>query len=122
VEGGLAKNVISLPTLSAPAIDLSGTSFSNEAFISLFESDPDPGVLRNVNVSRTKIELGMIGLKRKNVETKVKVITMNQLPNILDSMLEWIASGSKGLQSIDISGAGCVSDFAINSLLKGCRR
>ena len=103
-------------------IDFSGTSYSNEAFIRLFESDPAPGILRNINVSRTNIELGMIGLKRRHVETQVKVITMQQLPHILDSMLEWIASGCRGLQSIDLSKAGSISDYAISSLLKCCRR
>jgi hypothetical protein len=121
-EPGRKNFFISLLELSTVVIDFSGTRYSNEAFINLFESDPAPGILRNINVSRTKIELGMIGLKRSHAETKVKVITMQQLPNVLDSMLEWITSGCRGLQSIDLTDAGCVSDYAIGSLLECCQR
>jgi len=104
-------------------IDLSGcTGFSNEAFISLFESDPSPGVIRNIDLSNTNIELGMIGLKKHHLGSSFKVIKMRNFPRVLDSMLEWVAIGCHDLQFIDLSGARDISDYGVGCLLQSCQR
>jgi hypothetical protein len=103
-------------------VDFSGcTGFSNEVLIKLLESDPSPGVIRNIDFSDTNIELGCIGLsKNRHIGNNCKVIKMRNLPRVLDSMMQWIAAGCNDLQFIDLSGCQ-LSDYCVGYLLN-CRK
>lgn len=45
---------------------------------------------------------------------------MRNLPMVLDSMMQWVASGCRDLQFIDLSGSG-IGDGGVHYLLRGCR-
>ena len=105
-----------------PLKDLNGcTGFSNEVLINLLESDPSPGVIRNIDLSNTNIELGMVGFsKHRLAGNNCKIIKMKNLPRVLDSMMQWIAAGCNDLQVIDLSGCQ-ISDYCIGYLFL-CRK
>ena len=104
--------------------DIAGcTGFTNEAIIHMLESDPSPGVIHQIDLSGCKqIELGAIGLKRNSISTNVKKMKLRNIPRISDSMMGWIASGCKYLQSIDLQGSIIASDMTLGYLFSGCKR
>ncbi len=87
--------------------------------LKLLESDPSPGIIRNIDFSDTNIELGCIGLS-KGSRNNCRIIKLKNLPRVLDSMMQWIAAGCTELQCIDLSGCN-LSDFSLGYLLN-CRK
>ncbi len=90
----------------------------------MLESDPSPGVIHQIDLSDCRqIELGAIGLRRRNsISTNVKTMKLRNIPRISDSMMDWVASGCKHLQSIDLQGSLLASDMTLGYLFSGCKR
>ncbi len=89
----------------------------------LFESDPSPGIIHQIDISGcTQLQLGFIGLSRNFIPTNIKTIKMRSFPKVSDSMMGWIASGCKNLQKLDLTGCCFVHDLALGYLFSGCKR
>lgn len=92
-------------------IDMSGcTGFTNDAILSLFESNPN--VLRNINLSYSpQIQLGISGLQRSNSSHITRLVLEGN--HLSDSMMNWIGKGCKNLLELQLSHCTGISSLSL---------